>query len=70
MKLYRIKLTPETPSYRVKTYQLTADNVENAITRAVDRLHQDGLTFKKVVGVDIYLERGKAWLSKLNWSNQ
>jgi len=67
VKLYRIKLTPKIPSYRVKTYQLTADNVENAITRAVDRLHQDGLTFKKVVSVDIYLERGKAWLTKLSW---
>ena len=66
-KLYRIKLTPEIPSYRVKTYQLTADNVENAITKAVDRLNQDGFTFKKVVSVDIYLERGKAWLSKLSW---
>ena len=67
MKLYRIKLTPEIPSYRVKTYQLTSDNVENAITKAVDRLNQDGFTFKKVVSVDIYLERGKAWLSKLKW---
>ena len=67
MRLYRIKLTPEIPSYRVKTYQLTSDNVENAITRAVDRLNQDGFTFKKVVSVDIYLERGKAWLSKLSW---
>jgi len=66
-KLYRIKLTPETPSYRVKTYQLTADNVENAIAKAIDRLNQGGLTFKKVVSVDIYLERGKAWLTKLSW---
>jgi len=67
MKLYRIKLTPEIPSYRVKTYQMHADNVENAISKAVDRLNQDGFTFKKVVSVDIYLETGKAWITKLSW---
>lgn len=62
MNLYRIKLSTKSPRYTLKTFQLTADNLDEAINKAFN-LSND---FKKVESVDVYLERGKAWLTKLS----
>ena len=61
MKLYRIKLSTKIPRYEIKTFQLTANNLDEAIKRL------KGCKFSKVEGVDVFIERevGGVWNSYL-----
>jgi len=61
MKLYRIKLSTKIPRYELKTFQLTANNLDEAVNRL------EGCKFSKVEGVDVFIERevGGVWNSYL-----
>jgi K+ transporter len=61
MKLYRIKLSTKTPRYNLKTVQLTA----NSLDEAINRLEES--KFSKVESVAVFIERedGGVWNSYL-----
>jgi hypothetical protein len=65
MKLYRIKLSTKSPRYELKTFQLTAKNLEDAVSKAMKRMGE--CKFSKVENVDVFIETevGGVWNSYL-----
>lgn len=70
MRLYRIKIRTKKDSYRLLTFQLTANNEDEAISESIKRLDK-GHEFSKVESVDVFLKReiGGEWLPLLNLAN-
>ena len=65
MKLFKIKLSTDKPKYKLVSYQLTAENIEKALSESIKRLKQNNLSLKKIESVDVFLESSKTWLPLL-----
>ena len=65
MKLFRIKLDTDRPIYNKVSYQLTANNIDEALAESILRLKLNNVSFKKIESAEVFLEKSKNWLKIL-----